>query len=172
MNRRTALHLRQTAAWCNHAIRFDDLATSTRTAELRPEVFRVGDPHECLHALHGNKVAISEALEYICEQRCKLVRKYKLTLPSAEFCKFNGRFYCTDLDTDECQAATDISNGFFDLADIPGWDTWVAHDPAVGHSGLLYGWVPNSITDPVGRGMWAIPVESVWWVNDVHDAAK
>ena len=172
MNRRSALQIRQTAAWCEHAVRIDDLATSTRTAELRPDVLATEDPHECLRTLHGNKAAISQPVEHISRRRCKLVRKHKLTLPPIDFCRFNGRFYCTDFDTDECQAATEISNRFFDLADIPGWDTWVAHDSTTGHSGMLYGWVPNSITAPVGRGMWAIPVESVWWVDGIPDTAK
>ena len=172
MNQRTALHLREAAAWCEHTARPENLAASTRTRKLRPEVLSADDPHEVLNALHGNKPTISSAVAHVCKSRRDLVKDNRLRLPCIDYCRFNGRFFCTDFDTDECQAATDVSNGFFDLADIPGWDTWVAFDPAHGRSGLLYGWVPNSITGPVGRGMWAIPVECVWWVDSIPDNAK
>lgn len=128
MNQLTALHLRQTAAWCERAIRTDALASSPRTADLCPDVLASENPHEYLALLHGNKSTISRVVDHINRPRCKLVRDHKLAIPPIDFCQFNGRFYCTDFYTDECQAATEISNGYHDLTDLPGWDTWVAQD--------------------------------------------
>lgn len=172
MDRGTEMHLRETAACCMHAIEVGELGKTTRTPEIRPDVLKADDAHERLLALRFDKEVISNAVQQVCSRRQSLIEQYKIEIPSLDYCRFNGRLYCTDFETDEFEAAMEASNGFFDVADIPGWDTWLAHDPTIRESGLLYGWVPNAITDAVGRGMWAIPVESIWWVEAVPDTAK
>lgn len=172
MNATTELHLRQTAAWCLYAVKVDDLADSTRTKSIRPDLFANCDHIARLDAIHKTNGTLQVAVQQICERRRALIEKLHLKLPTVEFCKIAGRFFGTDFDTDSCEAATDVSNGFFDLSDIPGWDTWFAHAQHDHIQGRVYGWVPNEISALVGRGIWSIPVDSVWWVDVIPDTAK
>ena len=172
MDASTALHLRQTAAWCLHAIKVEDLAASTRTKALCPDIFANCDHLARLDAIHKATGSVRLAVQQICERRAALVMKLNLELPSIDYCKSAGRFFGTDFDTDLCQVATEVSGGFFDLSDIPGWDTWFAHEPHDHLQGRVYGWIPIDIVAPVGRGIRVIPVESVWWVDAIPDTAK
>ena len=73
--------------------------------------------------------------------------------------------FATDFNTDSCGAATAPSNGILDDYDIPGWDTWFAHEVAGELGGVVYGWVPPALVDLADRGFNAIPVRSIWWVE-------
>jgi len=172
MDPHTELHLRQTAAWCLHAVDHDDLGASTRTEAIRPDLFVDCDHLTRLEAIHNATGTLHRAVQQICERRASLIKKLRLKLPTADYCSVAGRLFGTDFDTDSCEAATDVSNGFFDLSDIPGWDTWFAYEPHDGIQARVYGWIPNEIAAPVGRGIWAIPVESVWWVNAIPETVK
>ncbi|MBL8818547.1 MAG: hypothetical protein JNL58_21140 [Planctomyces sp.] len=172
MNATTELHLRQTASWCLHAVKVDDLATSTRTGAICPDLFANCDHIARLDAIHKTTGTLQVAIQQICERRAALIEELNLKLPTIDFCKAAGRLFGTDFDTDSCEAATDLSNGFFDLSDIPGWDTWFAYEPHNHIQGRAYCWVPNEIVAPVGRGIWAIPVDSVWWIDAMPDTAK
>lgn len=171
MNETTKRHLRETVAWCLHTMSPDDLGPTTRTPEVCPDLLAGQDEFAQLDAIHKSTGTLGPAVEQICERRGKLVRKLGLKLPMLEYCEVMGRIFCTDFNTDQCEAATDISNGFFDLADIPGWDTWFAYEPTDTIQGHIYGWVPNEITELVGLGMWAIPVSCVWWVGSIPETA-
>jgi hypothetical protein len=160
-------HLQQTAAWCLHTMRMDDLNSTTRTEEIRPDIFITDDHIQQLDALHQGPESLFKAVTQICKRRRKMVKEFCLKLPTLDYCLTAGRIFCTNFDTDSCAAATDTSNGFFDLSDIPGWDTWFAFEPNANVGDLVYGWVPNEATVLVGRGMLMIPVQSVWWVDDV-----
>ena len=50
--------------------------------------------------------------------------------------------------------------------DIPGWDTWFAHEDNGEHGGLVYGWVPHALLHLADRGFHVIPVHSIWWIDD------
>ena len=166
MDAETELHLRQTAAWCLHAVAEDDLGSTTRTEAIRPELFANCDHLARLDAIHKTTGTLQPAIQQICARRAVLITKHGLKLPAIDYCMVAGRLFCTDFDTDSCEAATDVSNGFFDLSDIPGWDTWFAYEASDHIQGRLYGWIPNENAAPVGRGMWAIPEDCVWWVVD------
>jgi hypothetical protein len=172
MDATTELHLRQTAAWCLHSANADDLAASTRTEEIRPDLFANCDHIARLDAIHKTTGTLPVAVQQICQRRAALINKLGLKLPAVDYCMVAGRLFGTDFDTDSCEAATDVSNGFFDLSDIPGWDTWFAYEPHDHIQGRVYGWIPNEITAPVGRGIWTIPVDSIWWVDAIPETAK
>lgn len=169
------VYLKEAAAWCERTLCIEDLGTSSRTEEMRPSFLPHGDPQDGFVGAFERET-IANAVEEVCSKRSQLIRKRQLELPWwydipcwYEYCHVHGRLYCTDFNTDMCEAATAESNGFFDLADIPGWDTWVAYDSK---SALLYGWVPNSVVAPVGRGIWVIPTQCVRWVSNIPESAK
>jgi hypothetical protein len=172
MNPTVAQHLCETAAWCMHTVSKVDLATSTRTAKICPDMFCGQDCRGQLESIHSRSIDIVEALSQIRTRRQRLVESHGLKIPCLQYCLTAGRVFGTHFDTDLCEAATDVSNGFFDLSDIPGWDTWFAHQPSDIIQGIVFGWIPNEICAEVGRGMWAIPVDSAWWVNPLPENAR
>lgn len=135
-------------------------------------MLRDQEHHGQLESIHFKADTLENAVSQIRDRRQRLIRSLGLKIPCIEYCLTAGRIYGTDFDTDACEAATDVSNGFFDLSDIPGWDTWFAHQPDDKIQGIVYGWIPNEICAPVGRGIWAIPVDSVWWVNAMPETAR
>ena len=172
MNPNIVAQLRETASWCMHAISLPDLANSTRTPGICPDLLLDQDHHNQLESIHAKVDSLENAVSQICERRRRLLRQNHLKILSIEYCMTAGRLYATDFDTDVCEAPTDVSNGFFDESDIPGWDTWFAYQPGDHIQGVVFGWIPDEICAPVGRGIWAIPVDSVWWVNEIPENAR
>jgi hypothetical protein len=74
-------------------------------------------------------------------------------------------------------AAEAASGGFFDMENVPAWDTWVlatedsrhAADP-VSYSSYLVCWVPPVWVDPVDFGIRVNPEECILWASDVDTA--
>ena len=83
-----------------------------------------------------------------------------------------GRILLTTLDTDSCEASTDPSNGFYDLDDLPGWDTWFFHGHTDRPWGAIFCWVPNQLVELAQMGMNVIPTKCVVWASplDIPDA--
>ena len=65
-------------------------------------------------------------------------------------------------------AANLASNGFFDDANVPPCDTWVAlfHDRAPGVGRYLVSWVPHSFTDLAGKGIDVNPEACITWLSE------
>lgn len=78
-----------------------------------------------------------------------------------------GRLLFTTINTDSCEAATAPSNGYYDLDDLPGWDTWVFHARTDERWGAIYCWVPAHLVELARAGMDVIPVMSVEWADSL-----
>ncbi len=88
-------------------------------------------------------------------------------------------------------AAEDATNGFFDVTNLPGWDTWVCYvedaeriadrqrwitegmpqsSSPLGCESYLVSWVPAHLLDLVGRGIWVNPEGCIAWAEDLDTA--
>jgi hypothetical protein len=56
------------------------------------------------------------------------------------------------------------SNGFFDVYDIPAWDTWIHLGQAEGTDALLC-WVPPPLIESVGNGIIVNCTDCINWVD-------
>ncbi len=159
------LRLAETIAWCSARARAARAGVTTRSPELAAPVFQLQGV-SVLDSLLSSPTVPREAVEVIAERRrAALGRERRLVLPAAGDLA-RGRVFATDFITDICSAATEPSNGFVDDYDIPGWDTWFAHEDSGEHGGVVYGWVPPVLLQLADAGFNVIPVNSIWWVDD------
>lgn len=76
--------------------------------------------------------------------------------------------------TGDSESVTDgaselVSQGFFDVWDLPPWDTWIAYisEPGASRSfRYLLSWVPASAFDLVDEGIHFNPVDCIHWAAD------
>jgi hypothetical protein len=142
---------------------------SIRTASLRPPILESTTGSDLVCQLLESPTAIAAAVQHVCRRRTEEIERLGLTVtmpPDLE----SGRILCTNLETDLCSAATAPSNGFFDLDDIPPWDSWFHHAPG-GRTkgGLLYCWVPSALIGSVEAGLDCIPIHFMQWVDDLEE---
>jgi hypothetical protein len=81
-----------------------------------------------------------------------------------------GRLLVYFPDVNLCYGASeDETNGFFDIDNVPAWDTWVAYF-AVGnrHSNgsYLISWIPPQLVELVSSGIYVNPEECIVWLED------
>lgn len=158
------LRLAETIAWCSPRAVAAQAGVTTRSVELMPPLFR-HDLDTQLRMLVESPTVSEEAVEFIVRRRREELARAKQSLAPAGSLA-GGRVFATDFESDFCGAATAPSNGFLDDADIPGWDTWFAHEATGRLGGVVYGWVPPSLLQLADDGLYVIPVQCIWWVKD------
>jgi hypothetical protein len=57
-------------------------------------------------------------------------------------------------------ASEHTTRGFFDVDDVPPWDTWVAYSGSA-----LLSWVPAQLVDLVEKGIDVNPVQCIQWLD-------
>src|SRR5262245_51629239 len=126
MSPEVARRLAETVAWCSRHARADNADASTRSPTLCPPVMALPRRQRLSRLLEIPNEA-KAAVEFVCEaRRRELVRKSIPVVPVGPDLT-GGRILFTTVDTDSCEAATNPSNGYYDLDDLPGWDTWFFH---------------------------------------------
>ncbi|WP_141332497.1 hypothetical protein [Myxococcus sp. AB025B] len=164
--------LAETIAWCLPRAEAARAGVTTRSVELMPPVCG-HDGDTLVNQLLSAPAVPAEAVGFIVERRRRELERMNLPLPPLGDL-MGGRVFATDFNSDLCGAATAPSNGYLDDYDIPGWDTWFAHDSewkdgyGEVHGGLVYGWVPPALLELADIGFYVIPVSSVWWVEDAE----
>jgi|GEM_PF-5656044 len=156
--------LAETIAWCLPRAEAARAGDTTRTAELMPPVCG-HDGDTLISILLRSHDAGAEAVDFIVERRREALARMNMPLPPLEELA-GGWVFATDFNTDICCAATVPSNGFLDDYDVPGWDTWFAHQDTGEHGGIVYGWVPPALLKLAGDGFDVIPVSSAWWLKE------
>ncbi|WP_342380082.1 hypothetical protein NVS55_10985 [Myxococcus stipitatus] len=158
------LRLAETIAWCGPRVVASQAGVTTRTEALMPPLCR-HDGDTQLRLLLDPPGAGKEAVEFIGGRRREQLLRANQGVHAYEGLA-GGRVYATDFNTDICGAATAPSNGFLDDYDIPGWDTWFAHEQTGPYGGIVYGWVPPVLIELADEGFYVIPVQCIWWVDD------
>lgn len=141
----------------------DDADASTRWPAFRPPVLALPRQEGLFRLLEPGEAAA--AVELVCEARRRELARLGIPVASVGPDLAGGRVLYTTLDTDSCEAATAPSNGYYDLDDLPGWDTWFWHRPTDQPQGGIYCWVPARLVEPARAGMDVIPVLCVRWAE-------
>jgi hypothetical protein len=55
---------------------------------------------------------------------------------------------------------------YFDVDNVPPWDTWVGYVSEAGRRGYLVSWVPPCFVELVGGGIAVNPEECLWWLDE------
>lgn len=167
LNAEITLPLAEAIAWCARYARADDAHASTRSEMLCPPVMSL-PRQKVLDTLLQAPGAAKAAVEFVTQaRRMELVRRQIPIVPVDQHLG-GGRILTTTLDTDSCEAATEVSNGFYDLDDLPGWDTWFWHERTDCPWGAIYCWVPSHLIELAQRGMDVIPVLCVEWAKSLE----
>jgi hypothetical protein len=132
-------------------------------AELLAPRTDASPPGELLDRLLGDAALTRAAVEQIAGRRRAALRARGAELRQP---RPGGRFLCTDLSSDLCDAARPVSEGFFDVDDLPPWGTWLAYVETGASGGIVACWVPGALVAAADRGVSVIPVLSAWWDDD------
>jgi len=69
-----------------------------------------------------------------------------------------------------CGASEDETNGFFDVDNVPAWDTWIAYfeDGRSNdcYANYLISWIPPQFVELVSKGIYVNPEECIVWLSD------
>ena len=150
------LRLAQTIFWCAPRADISKPETSLRTPELRPPLLeesrdRTVDAVVNTRELYGG-LEIRES-----------------TIPAR---LGGGRLLAYFPDADlACGAAEQESLGFFDIHNVPPWDTWVdyLHDDSssdISYGEYLIAWVPPEFVKLADEGVAVNPEECIMWLSD------
>lgn len=127
-----------------------DASPQLRSVALDPAAFGA----ETLNR-HGN-IPTYLAVEKLVQQRSKLIRSQTGNIG------IQGRgLLFTPQDSLSDGAATVHSEGFFDVDNVPAWDTWVYFDGRT-----LLSWVPPQLISKVQSGIDVNPEGCIRWADD------
>jgi hypothetical protein len=145
--------LAQTIFWCASRVDTSNPKDCLRTPELRPRIFE--------------EVRFS-AVETVAIER---ERYGSVEIRDAQLPKDlgGGRLlvYFPDVNLC-CGTSEDETNGFFDIDNVPAWDTWVAYFASGKRSNASYliSWISPQLVEFVSRGIYVNPEECIVWLAD------
>lgn len=151
------VHLAQTISWCAPRADEGNPATSLRTADLRPQL------------LEENR---SSAVDTVAHARELFggVDTRNATIPSG---LGGGRLLIYFPNDDlACGAAEQETAGFFDVNNVPPWDTWVTYFPDEQQNidsfdkEYLIAWVPPEFLRLANEGIEVNPEQCIQWLSD------
>jgi len=151
------LRLAQTIVWCAPRADIENPTTSLRTPRLRPGI------------LEASRFS---AVDFVANTREAYgwPETKNATLPHD---LGGGRLLIYFPETDlACGAAEQETKGFFDINNVPPWDTWVTyfHDqernPDSYDSEYLIAWVPPAFVHLANDGINVNPEQCIQWLSD------
>jgi len=153
--------LAETIAWCVPRAHATAPRTSLRSEALRPSL------------LERDRARMVEA---VATYRAQQVRE--LPIIGGRESLLGGRLLVYFPDDDLADGAADAeSQGFFDVHNVPPWDTWVAlgdDGPLADVSFQQYvvAWVPPTLIDCAAAGIEVNPEECIAWLEDTAVGAR
>jgi len=154
--------LAEAIAWCTSRVRADDPQRSLRSQALTPNM------------LDRDRTAI---VDFVAAGRARLVSdRPPITGPES---LRDGRLVVYFPDANLADgAASESSCGYFDVHNVPPWDTWIAlaceRDPAVDptRQHYLIAWVPPELRAYAQAGIDVNPEECIAWLDTVELQAR
>ncbi len=154
------LRLTQTIAWCSSRINPEEPATCLRSFDLRP-------PGSWL--LSRLDLSWEYIVNAVAQERGQWLHNFG-ELPIG---LQSGRLLMATSITDGTEdGATEVeTQGFFDIEDLPPWDTWLCYlpgdpsNPRYRH-GCLVSWVPCEFIEVVEAGMEADCMDCLRWADN------
>ncbi|MDQ3713836.1 MAG: hypothetical protein M3388_16675 [Acidobacteriota bacterium] len=128
-----------------------------RTPELRPRIF---------------EESRFSAVETVVGERERFggveIRKAQIPI---DLCGGRLLAYFPDVNL-FCGASEDETNGFFDVDNVPAWDTWVAYFEEGRsndcYASYLISWIPPQFVELVSKGIYVNPEECIVWLADAN----
>ncbi len=151
--------LARTIAWCNGRVRHDALTTYLRTPAIEPAHLRIGRDDEVCWAGRQRDRQLGRPRESI---DC---------MPNLH----GGRLLAYFPDSDLCDGAAEAaSQGFFNVFNMPGWDTWVTYledpthpsDRRSDYAKYLIAYIPCDLIAVANSGVIVNPEECIAWLSD------
>jgi len=105
----------------------------------------------------GN-IPTREAVEALVAHRTELLQRHAGSSPILPNARGGKLLLFTPRDSLSDGAATVASDGFFDVDNVPAWDTWLYFD---GHT--LVSWVPPQLISKVQLGIDVNPESCIRW---------
>jgi len=160
-----SVSLRETIAWCQVRATLEAPVTSLRSPQL---IVDAAAERKALELYWQDNPIIRR----VVFRRSQLLMS-EPTFPSdrvMEMAVKGGRLLvCDYAASDACEASFDASRGFFDMADVPPWDTWVEvfepSKPAPPWVGWLIGWVPSKFVPLAQAGIEVNPCGVLFWAD-------
>lgn len=152
-----ALRLAETIVWCEAHVDAADPKDSLRNETLQP------------HWLFGNRSYIVN--QVVLMRSSSLLQQKISPVRSASDLK-GGRLMVYFPDADLADGAAGYaSRGFFDVHNLPAWDTWVGlfHNPGPfdsSYSAYLVAYVPQALLSVVDDGIEVNPEACIMWLAD------
>jgi len=159
------LRLSETVSWIELNANINDLGASIRTSLFQPPFMSLPSEARLIHLL-DQPHQVWAAVEHVCLARRKALEQYGINVKPTTPDLTQGRLLVTTIDTDRCGEAAILSDGFYDLNDLPGWDTWFCFSSTPAPFGAIFCWVPNRLVETASSGMLGIPAESVKWASN------
>ncbi len=148
------LHLAQAILWCAPRVDVSRPKDCLRTAELRPRVFE-RDRFSAVDFVASER-KLQGGIEFRDAQLPKGLCGGSLLVYFPETNLYDG-------------AAEIHTDGFLDVDNLPGWDTWVAFfedEPETNYGSYLIAWIPPEFVDLVSEGIDCNPEECIMWLAD------
>lgn len=142
----------ETKSWCLQHLRVDDPQRSLRTAALRP---RIVDGLDSQGVITADPEAWAEAVAEVSTKRRALLRGRVEGGGSGRILAFRPTDNLFD------GAAELASDGFFDINNVPPWDTWFRFK-----SGILYAWIPSELAHLVQAAVDCSAEMCIWWADE------
>jgi len=155
------LRLAQTIAWCAPRANPTDAARSLRTEKHRPWVLETDRATTVRHVLAA---------------RASTDPAVRSAIPVRSIEELgSGRLLLYFPDANLADGAAEVeTGGFFDVDNVPPWDTWIGlfRDESADISFVEYlvSWVPAEFVELVERGIYANPEDCILWLADSHVA--
>lgn len=153
--------LAETIAWCAPRARASAPRTSLRSEKLFPDLL-AHDRSSSVGSVVGHRAHIVGEVQVIEGRESLHGGRLLVCLPDHSL--FDG-------------AADEASRGYFDVNNVPPWDTWIAladDDPLVAVSSRQYvvAWVPPDLIECACAGIEANPEQSIAWLEDLDVGAR
>jgi hypothetical protein len=137
--------LEEAKQWCSERLDDQNLRDSLRSEEIQPS--------------------------YLCPNRQTIVslvvstRSSLLTLNCTDTPKGRILVYYPDISLSDGAAQAE-SRGFFDVHNVPPWDTWLMLTADRAGDTILLSWVPQELVQLVGASMRINPEDCLVWLED------
>ncbi|WP_253903345.1 hypothetical protein [Corallococcus exiguus] len=152
--------LEETIHWCAPRADPDTPALCLRTPGFQPRLLVDGDRFQMMERVISNR-------------HCAVRGRPPRALPPREGARLQGgRLIVYFPDDNTCDGGAELATrGYFDVDNIPPWDTWVGmfrEDPEsdTQSADYLIAWVPPVFLDSVAQGIFVNPEQCIQWLED------
>lgn len=163
--------LANTQHWCCEKIADEDRdwKNRLRTPELRPP--SADEDNQTVPDCWKTDAQHAVAVDFVVRKRTELLHLAATGTHQAAAALASGRLLAYDPSNNDCSGGPyAVSDGYFDFAEVPPWDTWVCfvqnqEKPLMWFNSYLISWVHPSLIHKVIDGMEASPCGSLEWCD-------